>query len=108
LKKETDDVSTTKELSIIFQILVANRIGVSRFRQVVPRKNDARKNSKESIKKTRVSNGSDEHDEVFLQVDEPKKTLSLSAMIVVIEICAPEFVLEVKSERCYAAYSSQP
>ena len=91
-------MSTAKELSIIFQILVANRIGVRRFRQVGPRNNEARKHSKD-IKKTRVSNGSDELDEVFLQVDEPKKTLSPSATIVVIEICAPEFVLEVKSER---------
>ncbi|CBY12061.1 unnamed protein product [Oikopleura dioica] len=92
LKEKKDDVSTTQELSIIFQILVANRVGVRRFRQVVSRKKDARKHSKDQ--KTRISNGSDDLEEVFLPVDEPKKTFSPTATIVVIEIFAPEFVLE--------------
>ncbi|CAG5082136.1 Oidioi.mRNA.OKI2018_I69.PAR.g10040.t1.cds [Oikopleura dioica] len=91
LKQNSDDVSTTQELSIIFQILVANRVGVQRFRQVVPRNPGraslARKLSKASI-------GSDDLEDVFLQIDEPKKILSSSATIVVIEIKAPEFVLE--------------
>ena len=105
LKQNSDDVSTTQELSIIFQILVANRVGVKRFRQVVPRNGRA---PLETRKLSKASIGSDDLEDVFLPIDEPKvrvseeveqlyfqKILSSSTTIVVIEIKAPEFVLEV-------------